>query len=405
MYSVEQALEQLLTAFGRLDPESIPIAEAAGCVLAENITASLDLPPFPNSSMDGFALRTDDLVDDFPITLTIIEDIPAGKIPAQTVAKGQASRIMTGAMLPSGADAVIPFEQTNLTRMDQALPETIQVVKPVKRGDYIRQIGEDLRHGEIILGAGRVLRSPDIGMLAALGISQISTIRRPRIAILSSGDELIPYDAPPEALTTGKIRNSNAVMLAAQIRDLGAMVLDLGIASDTEADVEAKLRMAIDAKADLILSSAGVSVGAFDVMRTVVERLGALHFWKVNLRPGKPVAFGNVCGVPYLGLPGNPVSAFVTFELFGRPAILKMSGRDWMVQYEEAITAEPMTSDGRRSFVRVLLEKRNDLWMARQTGTQSSGALSSLVKADGLLVIPEGMTEVPTGTRLQVRVL
>jgi molybdopterin molybdotransferase len=402
MYSVEQALEQLLTAFGRLDPETVSLVDAAGRILTENVIAPLDLPPFPNSSMDGFALRSDDLNAELPITLTVIEDIPAGKTPTQTVGQGQAARIMTGAMLPAGADAVIPYEQTNLERMDQALQETIQVLKPVKPGDYIRPVGEDLREGEIILGAGRMLRPADVGMLAALGITQVNVIRRPRVAILSSGDELI---TPDEPLAPGKIRNSNAVMLAAQVRELGATVIDLSIARDTEADVEAKLKAAVEAQADLILSSAGVSVGAFDVIRTVVERLGALHFWKVNLRPGKPVAFGNVCGVPYLGLPGNPVSAFVTFELFGRPAILKLSGRDWMVEYAEAITAEPLTSDGRRSYVRVLLEKRNDLWVARSTGTQSSGALSSLVKADGLLIIPEGMTEVPAGTRLQVRVL
>jgi molybdopterin molybdotransferase len=407
MYSVEQATEQILTAFARLKPETVLLHEASGRTLAADVTATLDLPPFPNSSMDGFALRADDLRGDLPITLHIIEDIPAGVTPTKTVESGQAARIMTGAMLPLGADAVIPFEQTNLQRMEQALPETIQVMKAVKPGDYIRPVGEDLRTGEVILHAGRVLRPADVGMLAALGIAQLNVIRRPRVAILSSGDELIPYDAPAEALTTGKIRNSNAVMLAAQVRELGADVIDLGIARDTEADVEAKLRAAVDAHADLILSSAGVSVGAFDVMRTVVERLGALDFWKVNLRPGKPLAFGNVCGVPYLGLPGNPVSAFVTFDLFARSAILKLSGRDPMVQYRqvEAITAEPIPSDGRRSYVRVQLEQRNGLWVARLTGTQSSGALSSLVKADGLLIIPEGTTEVPAGSRLQVRVL
>jgi molybdopterin molybdotransferase len=252
----------------------------------------------------------------------------------------------------------------------------------------------------VVLHSGRVLRATDLGVLAGLGILKVKVIRRPVVAILSTGDELLGADQP---LAPGKIRDANGYAIAALAMSLGARVLRLGIARDTADDVRARFQRAVDVHADLIISTAGVSVGAYDVVKTVVESLGALDFWQVNMRPGKPLAFGNIDSIPFVGLPGNPVSAVVTFDVFVRPAIEKMAGRPWEAALSEAEVGEPLRSDGRRTYTRVTLRRVEGRLIAYSTGNQSSGVLTSLVYADGLLIIPEGMTDIPAGTRLPVR--
>ena len=411
MLSVDEALARILNEFRTLPAEEVDVAGALGRVLAQDVRAELNLPPFANSSMDGYAVKAADVAAasaDQPIALQVVADIPAGSGTPVAIESGQAARIMTGAPVPTGANAVVPVENTDdtprgLQSADQlaaAPPAQIRIFQTVRPGDYVRPVGEDIQAGQVVLRAGRVLRPADLGAIVGLGLSRVQVVRRPVVAVLSTGDELLEMGVP---LAPGKIRDTNGYTIPALVEQLDATPIRLGIARDNVEDVKAHLTRAVDLGADLILSSAGVSVGAFDVVKTVIESLGAIGFWKVNMRPGKPLAFGNVQGVPLMGLPGNPVSAMVSFDVFARPAILKMAGRNWQTDLAEAELAEPMTSDGRRTYLRVTLERVNGHLVARSTGTQSSGALSSLVLADGLLIIPEGVTEILAGTRLPVQ--
>jgi molybdopterin molybdotransferase len=313
-------------------------------------------------------------------------------------------RIMTGAPIPEGADAIVPVEQTddapNRFALNSPLPESVLIRAAVPAGNGIRAAGEDVKAGALVLGAGRRLRAPDIGILAGLGIAQVPVVRRPVVAILSTGDELLPPHMP---LAKGKIHDMNGVALCACVQEIGGIARFLGIAPDSVEAVYSRLEAAADC--DIILSTAGVSVGALDVVKEAITRRGTLSLWRVNIRPGKPLAFGDFGGVPFFGLPGNPVSALVTFDVFVRPAMLKLMGITHTdVPQAIAEVAEAMHSDGRRTYARVKLQRAADgRLIAFSTGTQSSGAISSLVNADGLLIIPEGMTEVPIGTRLPVR--
>ena len=397
MKSVQEALDDILRHFDALPSESIPLENGLDRVLAGDAVAADDMPPFANSSMDGYALRAADLAE-VPVTLRVVGDIPAGSSPDFTVEAGTAARIMTGAPLPPGADAIVPVEDTDDAR--DALPETIEIRKRVDSGAYVRPQGEDVRAGEKALAAGHRLRPQDLGLLAGLGLPNIDVVRRPRVAIVSTGDELLTPDQP---VTPGKIRDTNSYSLRGMVTALGAEAVPMGIAGDTEAAVREKFNAAAQAGVDLILSSAGVSVGARDVVKTVLDELGALDFWRVNMRPGKPLAFGHIQNIPFLGLPGNPVSSLISFEVFVRPSILKMLGRPVIVPQLEAVVAEDMKSDGRESFIRVTLNREDGRLVARETGTQSSGALSSLVKADALLVIPAGVTQVNAGDTFSVR--
>jgi molybdopterin molybdotransferase len=408
LLSVDKALEQILSGITALEPEYVEMVDVLGRVLAEDIVADYDLPPFPNSSMDGFAVKAYDLRDasrESPVRLSIVGDIPAGSVPAVQIESGQAARIMTGAQMPIGADAVIPVESTDAVwtpGVNDPLPRTVQVFRSLKSGDYVRPAGEDIQTGTRILHAGRILQAADIGVLAALGRTQVRVIRRPKVAILSTGDELVEVDEP---LTPGKIRNTNSYTLAALVKTYGALPIRIPTARDTFEDVHSRFVEALDHQPDIILSSAGVSVGAFDAVRAVIEQLGIISFWRVNLRPGKPVAYGNIQGIPFLGLPGNPVSAMVTFDVFVRPILLRMGQRPETIRTITVSVGEDISSDGRRSYLRVKLNNQNGRWIASLTGTQSSSALSSMVKADGLLIIPEGCTQVNKGMELSVRLL
>jgi len=402
--TVEQALSMVLAGVEPLPSEDVPLADALGRVLAAPIVARDSLPPFANSSMDGYAVRaedTEEAANNKPVSFNVLTDIAAGTVADVVVTQGTAARIMTGAAMPQGADAVVPVEDTNEPWRDSArrLPETVLIHRSVQPGDYVRPIGEDIEAGHQVLDTGHVLRPQEIGVLAALGVSIVPVHRRPRVGLLATGDELIAVEQP---LQPGKIRNSNSYAQAAQIMTLGAEPISLGVAGDRESDVRHKLALGLEQEVDLFVSSAGVSVGAYDVVKAVLEKEGNIGFWRVRMRPGKPLAFGDYHGVPYLGLPGNPVSAMVSFERFVRPAIRKMAGFSGLDRPEVSVVLkEEITSDGRETYVRAVVRRTADGYEAVSTGSQGSNILTSLVKANALVIIPKGVRQVEAGTVLR----
>lgn len=399
--SVEEALARVLAAFHPLEPERVPVLETLGRVLAEDIYADMDIPPLTNTAMDGYAVRAADTAGaspEHPVRLRIIYDLAAGYTTDVAVTPGTAIRIMTGAPMPPGADAVVQFEDT-----EQA-GDWVNIFKGVPVGKNVRQAGEDVQKGALILPRGSEIRPQEVGMLAALGHKEAWVHRRPRVAILATGDEVIEVDAPWQP---GKIRNANSYSNAAQVVRYGGIPVLLGIARDDVAELTAKIRAGLEQGADLFLTSGGVSMGDFDVVKTVLAAEGEMAFWRVRMKPGKPLAFGHIQGVPLLGLPGNPVSAMIAFELFARPAILKMLGKTrWDKPTVEATLLDEITrKDNRRHFLRVMLEERDGEYFARLTGDQGSGILLSMVKAQGLAIIPENANHLPAGAQVQIMML
>lgn len=400
MLSVREAQQAILSHFQTIQPAvRMPLAQAGGHVLARDVQAREFYPPFDNSSVDGYAVRAADC-QETPATLQVIEDIPAGVAPKKSISPGQAARIMTGAMLPAGADAVAMVEHTNLgvRPAGEVSPEQVQVLSPVRPGENIRPRGMDLAPGSPVLQAGRRLRPQDIGLLATLGLAEVETIRPPHVAVLSSGDELLPPEAP---LEPGKIHDSNSYSLAELAHRSGCTVTRLGVARDSLQEITSLLEQAVSLGADVILSSAGVSVGAFDYVKDAIEQNGQLDFWKVNMRPGKPLAFGAYKNTPFFGLPGNPVSAFIGFMVFVQPALERLSG----LKTEErprvsAVLEEAIESDGRESYLRAILHTKDGIPHARLTGHQGSGNLFSLVQANALLIIPSGVKSLAPGARV-----
>jgi molybdopterin molybdotransferase len=406
LLDVGQARERLLNYFSPVDEEVSPIKNCRGRILSQAIRSSVDLPVFTHSSMDGFAVHALDLrqaTTDRPVSLRVVEDIPAGSLPQMRLESGQAARIMTGAVLPAGADAIVPVEYTDHYQGDyrpgKASPETVSVYRPVDSGDYLRQRGQDVRQGAIVLEKGTRLRPQELGLLAMLGIPQVAVYRKPRVALLSSGDELVPVDQP---LRPGSIHDSNAYTLMAAIERDNGLASYLGIARDWTESIEALLEEAASMGVDLIISTAGVSVGAFDYVREVVQKHGGLQFWRVNMRPGKPLAFGLYRGIPFAGLPGNPVSAFVGYEVFLRPALVKMSGFTGDFRSVVRVTlGEAIESDGRESYLRARITVKDGRWTAQLTGHQGSGNLLSLVQANALLIIPSGVKSLPINSEVE----
>lgn len=400
LLSVDSARARILTRFQPVESERLPLEDCFQRVLAEQVAASHDLPSFDNSSMDGFAVRAADTAGASPSAprrLRVVADIPAGSQAQQPIAPGEAARIMTGAPLPPGADAVVPVEQTGFHERAPGTPapESVSIHAPAGPGAYVRVRGMDVRSGQPVLSGGHALRAQDLGLLAMLGIARVSVHRQPRVSLLSSGDELIPVDAP---LLPGKIRDSNAYTLAALIEGCGARVERLGIAADTRRSVRALLDAAARSRVDLILSSAGVSVGAFDFIKEVVEAGGGLDFWRVNMRPGKPLAVGTYRGIPFIGLPGNPVSAFVTFEVFVRPAIARLRGLAAGDRPRVRVRlGEALESDGRESYLRARVQAGGGALIARLAGHQGSGNLLSIVEANALLIVPAGVKSLAAG--------
>ena len=408
LLNVDRALEQILAQIQLLAPEDVALSATLGRVLAQDIYSQIDLPSFSSSAMDGYAVRTEDLsgaTSDLPVMLTTVMDIAAGYVPGESLAAGQAARIMTGACVPKGADAVVPVEDTDSKWGDDimdSLSTQVNVFRVVSPGDHIRPAGSDLAAGAWVLGPGTVLRPQEIGILAALGHATVKVYRRPRVVILSHGDELVDVD---ESLTPGKIRDVNSYTIAGLVEASGAEPVRLPIARDTLDELRRLFRVALGYQPDMIISSAGVSVGATDLIRAALKEQGKVDFWRVNLRPGKPFVFGQLHDVHFFGLPGNPVSAMVTFDLFVRPSLLKQTGHTTEWPSAMAVVGEAMKSDGRRSYIRVKLDHIDGQLIATSVGSQSSSALISMVLADGLLVVPENMTDVPVGLSLPVRLL
>ena len=406
--SVEEALAIILDEATVLPAEELPLQKILNRVLAEPIVASDQLPPFANSAMDGFALRASDVrttAKDNPTTLKVIGEIAAGHAPDVVVLPGSAVRIMTGAPVPAGADAVIPVEDTSEPRGKawQPAPAEITVYRSVQEGDYVRQAGEDVKAGTTVLAAGTRVRPQEIGLMASLGVASAKVVRQPRAGILATGDELIGLD---DALSKGTIRNSNSFVQAAQVVEAGSSPILLGIARDSESDLRERLREGMANGVDVFVSSAGVSVGAYDVVKHLLETEGSVRFWRVRMRPGKPVTYGDYGDVPYFGLPGNPVSAMVSFERFVRPALLKMGGQSDLVRPKVPVSLNgEIDSDGRESYIRAHVRRSADGYVATPTGLQGSHMMTSLTKANALVIVPEGMKSVPDGATLMAMML
>ena len=454
---VDEALAKILSFVDVLEEEEKPLLECLGQVLARDVYSDISIPPLDNAAMDGYAVRSADLDGASPETprrLRVVEEIPAGSVPRLSIEPGCAGRIMTGAPIPAGADTVVQFELTD--ELDQrrtgteigarhaspvppsqathSLPSppahAMQTAHPspprarhaaplqevgvraaVPAGLNIRRAGEDVARGDLILRRGTVIRPPEAGVLASLGRAVAPVIRRPVIALLSTGDELLEPGDPPEP---GKIYDSNTTSLAAQVLRYGGIPKLLGIARDQADHLATKIREGLNA--DLLITSAGVSLGDYDIVKDVLAQEGEISFWTVRIKPGKPLAFGvlterrpdgSTRRIPHLGLPGNPVASMVAFEQFGRPAILKMLGKTKLAKPVLTARLEDTihNRDGRRYFVRGRVRQAGGVYHVRTTGPQGSGILTSMAQANCLIVVPDGVTEVRPGTPIRVQML
>lgn len=397
MLTVEEAQEIVLDSVSVSGIERVPLSESQGRVLAEDVAPRFDVPPHDNSSVDGYAVMAADTAGastDAPCRLEVLEEIPAGTVPAARVVPGKTSRIMTGAFLPDGADAVVMVENTRQQEDDVA------ILKAVKPGQNVRYRGEDVRQGQHVLFGGTEIGPGEIGLLAAFQRSQVSVRRRPVVAVLSTGDEVVEID---ERLVPGKIVNSNSYSLAALVRECNGRPVNLGIAGDCEPEIAKAIQSALSA--DLVLSTGGVSVGDYDYVKKVLEDLGAdMRFWRVKMKPGKPLAYGLLQGKPFFGLPGNPVSCMVSFLLFARPAIRKMMGYgpdDWRLPAVQAELENDLTAGGdRRHYLRARVTCNGGRFFASTVAGQGSGMLSSMTGTNGLVVVETGVTSVHRGAEV-----
>jgi len=402
--SILEAQQKILSTIKNTSPEMCLVEKAYGRVLLEDVHSPLNLPLFTNSSMDGYAVHGEDILSaspTSPVRLPVKLDIPAGTSNQGSLPAGAAARILTGAPLPDGADAVVAVENTDQFKSahSESLPEFVTIHAAVRPGENVRPAGEDVRKGQLVLNIGRILQPQDIGLMISLGIRQVQVARKARIALFSSGDELLE---PDEKLTPGKIYDSNRFVLTGLLQAAGAEVIHLGVARDTRESVIETLDKALQGPPDLILSSAGVSVGVFDYVYQVIKENGALTFWKVNMRPGKPIAFGRYKNIPILGLPGNPVSAYIGCVVFVLPIIRKIHGLPPTVhKMIKAVLTESLKSDdGRESFYRGIIRKENGVYWASLSGHQGSGNLFSLVQANALLIVPAGVNLILAGEEI-----
>lgn len=399
--SVHEAQQKITQKLKPVSSEKVDLLKASGRVLSIDVTASIDLPSFSNSSMDGYALRTEDVLNasaENPVVLQVVADIPAGRSAEIAVGAGQTARIMTGGKIPTGADAVVPVENTDQTGefFDITPSREVKILKSAKRGDHVRLRGQSVLAGEVVLKSGKALTPQDIGALASFGMSGVPVYQQPKIALLTTGDELV---SPEHPLDDGKIYDSNSFMLAALVERYGGQVLQLGISPDKPEAIRERLELAVSMKADLILSSAGVSVGTYDYVKTVVEESGALDFWRVNMRPGKPIAFGSYKNIPFIGLPGNPVSAFVGFLVFVVPAIHRLAGLNEIILPRIKVRLEhPVESDGRETYFRASVQKKGGQFFASLKDHQGSDNLIGLIRANTLLIIPSGVKSLAIGS-------
>ncbi len=410
MLSVEEALDRVLALVHELDTEETPLLGADGQTLAADIRAPFDVPGLANSAMDGYAVRAADVArasDATPVSLRVVGLVQAGQLASTAVEAGTAVRIMTGAPVPDGADAIVPWELTDERGRATGPIVQIGVLSPATAGDHVRPAGEDAAKGALVLERGRVLDPPAIGMVATLGSATVRVVRRPTVAILATGDEVQRLGDVPEP---GRLFDSNSYGVAAALRRWGGVPKLLGIAPDDMDALRPMLRRGLDA--DMLITSAGVSAGAFDMVKDALAELGSIDFWSVRMRPSRPLAFGRLRSedgreVPHLGLPGNPVSALVALAKFARPAVAKMMGRTPQgLPTVEAILDNPIVNfDGRRVFARVTLERRGGVLHAKLTGAQGSNLLTSMAAAHGLAICPEEVEELPVGATAAVELL
>jgi molybdopterin molybdotransferase len=392
--SVDDAIARILESVPRVPIVDVPLLDAQGLVLAEDVAAERDVPPFRNSAMDGYAVRSTDVAS-APATLRVIGAVAAGAFPDRAIARGEAMRIMTGAPLPEGADTVVRVEDTDNGT------EAVAIAASTPKGTAVREAGEDVRRGETVVAEGTVIRPPEIGLLASVGRASVKVRKRPRVAVLSTGDELAELDAP---LGRGQIRDSNRYTLAAAVLAAGADPWVRGIVRDSPDALRAALREA--RTADAIVTSGGVSVGDHDHLKPVLAELGTVDFWAIAIRPGRPLAFGEIVDgvrrVPIFGLPGNTVSALVTFELFVRPALLRMQGRTSVARPRaRARLLEPIEKPAQlRFFARGVHDAAAGT--VRLTGPQGSGILRSMSLANCLIDVPVGITRVDAGDTVEV---
>jgi len=398
--SAAEAARRILDDVRRQPALRVPLDDALDSVLAEDVVSPIDIPAWTNSAMDGYAARGDDVRGasaEEPVRLRVVEVLAAGAFPTRRIEAGETARIFTGAPLPDGADTVVRQEDT-----DEGA-ETVTIVRDRDVGVNFRRVGEDIRRGATVLTAGMALGPAPLGVLASLAMAQPLVYRRPRVAILGSGDEIVDVDQPEEILSGRKIASSNTHTLVALVRHAGGEPVNLGIARDAPESLREHFRRALDC--DLLVTTAGISVGEHDHVRSVLAELGAVQrFWKLRMRPGAPVGFGLLGGIPWIGLPGNPVSTMVTFELFVRPAIRKMCGhplpfrRAVPVRLAEPVSVRPKLQHFLRAIVEETPSGRPE---ARLTGPQGSGILTSMVLANALLVLPEGQFDTPAGATVQ----
>lgn len=406
MLSVSEAAARITAAVRPLPAADVPLSEAIGCVLIADAVSPITLPHWDNSAMDGYAVHGADVAGasaDSPRGLPVLGSIAAGASVPTALARGAAMQIMTGAPMPPGADTVIRVEDTD------GGTRTVLVLKDRDIGKNIRRAGEDVTRSQVAIPAGTAIGAAQIGVLASIGFATVPVHRRPRVAIFGSGDELVELDGFAEVLAGRRIVSSNRYTLEALVRLSGALPISLGHAPDSFDAVRALLQRAVAEKPDLIITSAGVSVGEHDHTRHAIESMGsALDFWRVRMRPGAPLGFGHVAGIPWIGLPGNPVSAMVTFELFVRPAIRRLLGHTRLHRRPVPVLLEEPVSIGAKltHFYRAIVSTRDDgILTARLTGPQGSGILTSMSLANALLIVPEDSTTVPAGETLHALLL
>ena len=415
MLSVEEARSRILEMFQPLESERKPILEALGQVLAGDVSSPMSIPPLANSAMDGYAVQSSDITGatpDTPTSLRVIGQVAAGQLPQNEVVPGTAVRIMTGGPIPPGADTVVPFEDTDeydLKSRGMGLSDIAEIKVNIgaSEGSNVRPAGQDISKGQTVLKKGMLLRPSEIGVLASVGRDMVEVVRRPVVAVIATGDELLEPGGP---IAPGKIYDSNSYSVAAAVLRYGGVPLFLGIARDNLESMNAKLEEGLDA--DLLLTSAGVSRGDYDIVKDLLASRGKVAFWSVRMRPAKPLAFGVFPRpggrlVPHVGLPGNPVSALVAFEELVRPAILRMLGRTDLEKptIRAELEEDVVNTDGRRVFARVVVTRRNGRYYACLTGDQGSGVLTSMALANGLAICPEDVPRMKAGEVVDVQML
>lgn len=402
MRSPGDAARAILEGLRPLPAERLPLLEALGRVLASDAVSPLEIPPWDNSAMDGYAVRSADLtLGEGPWTLRVVDEIPAGAFPSRSIAPGECARIFTGAPLPAGADGVIRQEDVDVAR-----DGTVHIRDGRDAGRNVRRRGEDVRRGSIVLAAGTTLGPAQLGLLASIAQPEAHVHRTPVVAHLGSGDEIADLDERDAILQGRKIASSNSYTLSAGIRAAGAVPRDLGIARDDPRDL--RRRLAAAAGADLLVTTAGISVGDHDHLRPVFEAMGGrIGFWRIRMRPGAPVGSGMLGACPWIGLPGNPVSAMVTFELFVRPAIRRLQGHALPFRRTVAVeVTEPLHYPARLThFLRAVVTDAGGRLRARLTGAQGSGILTSMARANALLIVPAERDDVAPGEELRALLL